>query len=305
MEQESSGIRWGIEQRLEFIEFRLFWEGGVNRSDIIDVFGVSVPQASKDLSLYQERAPGNVDYDKSAKRYVATQDFVPRFLKPDPDSYLSRLRSLGEGLSLPVESWIAHPPQTDIAITPKRDINIDVLRVVLEAVRERRSLEVLYQSMSKQRPDPVWRRITPHAFGYDGFRWHARAFCHVDQKFKDFLLPRTLEARSPGEPGAAGEQDRLWHEFFDFEIVPHPELTPSQKIVVAKDYGMTNGKCVLSVRYAMLFYVLRRLGLLGDASKQPARLQHIVASSCIDVQDALKRAEFVENNTENQASAQG
>ncbi|QCM13689.1 transcriptional regulator (plasmid) [Agrobacterium tumefaciens] len=297
MNDENPGIRWGVEQRLEFIEFRLFWEGGVNRSDIINVFGVSVPQASKDLSLYQERAPGNVDYDKRAKRYVAARGFEPRFFKPDPEAYLSRLRSLGEGLSAPVESWIAHPPQTDIALTPKRDIDTDVLRAVLNAVRDGGSIEILYQSMSKQRPDPVWRRITPHAFGYDGFRWHARAFCHIDRKFKDFLLPRALEARAPGEPGEEGIKDELWHEHFNLEIVPHPHLTPSQQIVVAKDYGMTDGKCTLPVRYAMLFYVLRRLGLLIDASQEPARRQHIVVSDYGSVQKALKYAEFFQNES--------
>lgn len=292
MKNEGPGMRWGVEQRLEFIEFRLFWEGGVNRSDIIDVFGVSVPQASKDLSLYQERAPGNMEYDKSAKRYVAATGFEPHFLKPDPDVYLSRLRSLGEGLAMPVESWIANPPNTDIALTPKREINTSVLRVLLQAMRDHRSIEILYQSMSKQRPDPAWRRISPHAFGYDGFRWHARAFCHIDGKFKDFLLPRALDARAPGELGASSANDKLWHEHFSFEIVPHPNLTPSQQLVVAKDYGMVGGRTVLSVRYAMLFYVLRRLGLLGDAAKEPARRQHIVASSYNEVQTALAHAEF-------------
>ena len=29
-------------QRLEFIEFRLFWEGHMNRIDLMDQFGVSV-----------------------------------------------------------------------------------------------------------------------------------------------------------------------------------------------------------------------------------------------------------------------
>ena len=62
-------MRWGVEKRLKFIEFRLFWEGGINRADIVDQFGVSVPQASKDLTLYEEKAPGNLIYDKSAKRY--------------------------------------------------------------------------------------------------------------------------------------------------------------------------------------------------------------------------------------------
>ena len=63
-------MRWGLEQRLEFVDFRLYWEGGINRSDITDRFGVSVPQASKDLTLYAIKAPGNLSYDKSAKRYV-------------------------------------------------------------------------------------------------------------------------------------------------------------------------------------------------------------------------------------------
>ncbi|PCG07421.1 WYL domain-containing protein, partial [Sphingomonas ginsenosidimutans] len=47
-----SGLRRGVESRLEFIEFRLFWEGHVNRSDLIDVFGVSINQASTDLNRY-------------------------------------------------------------------------------------------------------------------------------------------------------------------------------------------------------------------------------------------------------------
>ena len=34
MTYEIPSMRWGVEQRLEFIEFRLLWEGGVNRSDI-------------------------------------------------------------------------------------------------------------------------------------------------------------------------------------------------------------------------------------------------------------------------------
>ena len=42
-------MRWGVEKRLEFIEFRLYWEACINRADITDQFGVSVPQASKDL----------------------------------------------------------------------------------------------------------------------------------------------------------------------------------------------------------------------------------------------------------------
>jgi hypothetical protein len=119
----------------------------------------------------------------------------------------------------------------------------------------------------------------------------------MEQKFKDFFLPRTLQARDVGEPGAAGDQDRLWHEFFAVEISPHPALTKSQKRVVAKDYGMGDGKCVLSVRYAMLFYVLKRLGLLGDAEREDPRRQHIVVVNKSAMQSALAKAGIIDANT--------
>ena len=292
MAESLTALKWGVERRLEFIEFRLFWEGGVNRSDIIDTFDVSVPQASKDLTLYQERAPNNAVYDKSAKRYVASDQFEPHFLKPDPDGYLSRLRSVAEGLIDLSESWITQVPDTDIALTPRRDIDDAVLRTVLGAVRDHRSVDIHYQSMSKDRPDPIWRRITPHAFGYDGFRWHVRAYCHVTDKFKDFLLPRILGVGALGEGGSDALNDAQWQERFGVEIGPHPELTPSQKAVIAKDYGMEGGSAVLIVRYAMLFYVLKRLGLLGDAAKLPARSQHIVVTNQDATAAALEKADF-------------
>jgi hypothetical protein len=288
-------MRWGVEQRLEFIEFRLFWEGSINRSDIIDAFGVSVPQASKDLSLYQERAPGNMDYDKRGRRYVAQPDFTLRFLEPDPYVFLSRLRSVCEGQLSAADSWIGEMPDADIAATPRRDIDIGILRKVLTAVRTGQSIEICYQSMSPKRPDPVWRRITPHAFGFDGFRWHARSFCHLQETFKDFLLPRILEAGPFGKPGALGGSDTLWHDYYDIEIVAHPGLTESQKLVVGKDYGFVGGKGTVTVRYAMLFYVLKRLGLLGNPEKEDPRRQHIVALHPDDVQNALKKASGPQN----------
>jgi hypothetical protein len=272
MAADEGKINWGVERRLEFIEFRLSWEGGVRRSDIMSAFRVSEPQASKDLSLYQERAPGNAVYDKGSKRYVASEGFRPVCLQGGPDEYLMRLRSLGEGLTDPRDSWIGSQPDVDVVLTPERQVS--------------------YQSMSPQRPDPAWRRISPHAFGYDGFRWHARAYCHLTDRFKDFLLPRILGSRGPGDGGRPGREDGLWQERFAVRIAPHPDLGAQQQAIVAKDYGMVDGTTELEVRYAMLFYVLKRLGLLGDAAKLPARSQHIVVINQEETKVALDKAEF-------------
>ena len=288
MLESGMALKWGVERRLEFIEFRLFWEGGVNRSDIIDMFDVSVPQASKDLTLYQERAPRNAVYDKSAKRYVAAPDFSPIFLKPDPDGYLSRLRSLAEGLSESTESWIASPPDTDIALTPRRRVDSGALRAVLDAVRDKKSLEVHYQSMSKERAAPVWRRMTPHALGYDGFRWHARAYCHIDQKFKDFILSRCLDCRGLGEAEGFPESDELWNSLFQVVLIPNPALTSGRQEVVAQDFAMVDGRVVVPVRRATLYYFSKRLRL--DLASGDPRETPVVVSNREDFDSALSEA---------------
>ncbi len=89
MENDRSELRWGVEQRLEFIEFRLFWEGHVNRSDLMDQFGVSVNQASTDLNRYIGFAPENMVYDKSEP---------PRFSRRVLGSKVRRLRRRRSGL---------------------------------------------------------------------------------------------------------------------------------------------------------------------------------------------------------------
>ena len=52
----------GIALQLEFIDFRLFWEGRIIRSDLTDQFGISAPQASTDLARYQELVATNLTY---------------------------------------------------------------------------------------------------------------------------------------------------------------------------------------------------------------------------------------------------
>jgi hypothetical protein len=75
-----SELRWARAQRLEFIEFRLFWEGHVNRSDLMEQFGLSVNQASTGLNRYIGLAPDNMLYDKSAQTYVRGPDYVAQCL---------------------------------------------------------------------------------------------------------------------------------------------------------------------------------------------------------------------------------
>lgn len=282
-------MRWSIETRLEFIDFRLFWEGALNRSDIVDYFGVSVPQASTDLSRYQELAPGNIEYDRSGKHYLATKNFNPVFRQPDADGYLNQLRSIGNHVQKPEETWLAALPEFEAMPIPRRRVDPIILRDLLTAMRNNHSVHVHYQSLTRE--DAVWRWITPHALGSDGFRWHIRAFCHVDRTFKDFLLPRFLATKERDEAGAPKSADVPWNEFVEVELVPHPKLSKAQRRVVALDFGMEDESIKISLRLALLYYFLKRLNLEGDAERRPPREQHVVVANKADVAAALKRAD--------------
>lgn len=274
MESGKSDLRWGVAQRLEFIEFRLFWEGHVNRSDLMEQFGLSVNQASADLNRYIGFAPDNMVYDKSARTYVRGPDYAAQFLKPDASRYLAQLRSLADGIMDSDDTWIAELPSYDAAPTPARGVNPVTLRSVVGAIRRSEAIEVKYQSLS--RPEPSWRWIAPHAIGFDGFRWHTRAFCQADEVFKDFLLSRILDTRGVESSVVTDVADADWQEHVTLEIGPHPELSENQKSVIALDYGMRGGKARIKVRRALLYYALKRLGLDTDPSARKPHEQQIV-----------------------------
>lgn len=144
MENDKVELRWGIEQRLEFIEFRLFWEGHVNRSDVVEQFGLSVNQASTDLNRYIGLAPDNMVYDRSARTYVRGPEFRARFLRPDASRYLAQPRSLADDIMDSDDVWIADLPSYDAAPTPARGVDPVTLRSVVGAIRRSEAIEVKY-----------------------------------------------------------------------------------------------------------------------------------------------------------------
>ena len=283
-------MRWGVEKRLKFIEFRLYWEGGINRADITRQFGVSVPQASKDLNLYEEKAPGNLAYNKSAKRYVAAADFRPVFLKPLSNSYLVQLYSASDLVGDLQETWLAFTPDFDAMPIPHRRIDAEILRSIVASIRNERALEIRYQSMNADRLVPEWRWITPHAFGNDGLRWHVRAFCHIDKKFKDFILSRCLGSRNEDLPGATADVDTVWLETFDVTLVPNPVLGDAQQRVIAQDYEMDDGRVSVSVRKALLYYFQKRLRLDVSSELDKPHETPIVVSNRAEFDAALAEA---------------
>ncbi len=269
--------RWNVERRLEFIDFRLYWEGHVNRSDLVDYFGVSVPQASADLSYYQETAKGNAVYDKTAKTYVAGPRFKPVFFNPTADRYLAQLRLIESGIMTEEEAWAVRLPSYSIVPILRRRLEAKTLRNILDAIRTGASLHVKYQSMSH--PEPKSRWISPHALGFDGFRWHARAWCHTRNSFRDFVLARILEVGEAKASDIDPKQDTGWQREVTLRLAPHPALKGGQRRVVELDFGMTDGVVEVKTRLCLAYYLERQFGLDRDPSAvKPERQQIVLAN---------------------------
>lgn len=158
--------------------------------------------------------------------------------------------------------------------TPARGVAPEILRDVLAAIHKPAALQITYQSMS--RPEPSARWIEPHALAFDGFRWHARAFCQNDQVFKDFLLSRVVEIGKRGPVTADQQSDTDWHSEVVLEIGPHPDLSLTQSRAIEMDYGMQDDRAQIPVRSALLFYALKRLGVDTDPAARRPQDQQIV-----------------------------
>ena len=267
---ERSGPRWSAERRLEFIDFKLGWEGTINRGQLVEFFGISVQQASSDLAAYAEKWPENLVYDRSAKTYRATPGFVPGHARLGAEYYLQQLSAKKAGGDS-VRSFIGWEPPAVVLSYPSRPVKAEVLREILVAIRDGRELQVTYQSM--QAPDASVRWIAPHALANDGARWHTRAWCFERADFRDFVLSR-LDAVQASRPITIDPQlDHEWHTEIDIVLRPRAGLSKTQQATVAAEYSMRGSQLVLKTRRALAFYMMRQLHLVpstdANVAEQP------------------------------------
>ncbi|GAB2930864.1 helix-turn-helix transcriptional regulator [Hafnia psychrotolerans] len=266
------GARWGQERRLEFIDYRLRWDGQINRSSITDFFGISVPQASLDLNEYTKLAPDNLQYDMSARVYRSTGLFQPVFATSSLECYLDNLLSVAVKSELQYGNFLGW--RTPVAAVPRllRRLDSDVVIQILRAIREGEAVQVIYQSMSD--PEGSERTVTPHSLVHDGYRWHTRAWCHKRKEFRDFLLSRIVQAHNAGPDEERTNCDTAWNTYIKVILFAHPGLRPAQRSLIETDYAMVDGEIHLECRQALLHYLLFQLNLTEAQSNQaPEALQ--------------------------------
>jgi len=266
---------WAAQERLRFIERSLYWRAWVKRRDLGEGFGISLAQASADLQRYFQLNPSAAHYDTRAKRYRGEQGMRCVLHSPRLEEAMAYFLEGGTAAwppPLPAGGTAASPALSRIAL-PSREAAPEVQRAVFLAVLGSLRLHVHYGSLSGRQP-ARWRWIAPHAFGHDGYRWHARAWCEENADYRDFVLARIHQVRWPTDPAHPPRPDEDWDTFVELALRPDAALSPDQRRAVEADFGMADGLLVLKVRRAMRDYLLDHLRLPAwDGQARPPLLQ--------------------------------
>lgn len=276
--QDVQQVRWDLALRYRLIETVVWWEGRLTTGHLIQSFGISRQQASKDINTYiNEHAPKNLTYDKQLKGYVPSKHFKPLFIDDSASAYLHLLNQTHsraphvEGLALAY----AH---TMVLEVPDRTIRPEVLRPLLKACRENEVIAVEYVSLAN--PVPETRLIAPHTLVYTGMRWHVRAYCEKNRMYRDFVLSR-LRGQPEFERRTENliDADEDWNTEVAVVIEPDSRLKPEQKAIIEADFGMEAGVLTIPTRRALVKYVLQRFQIDPKKLDPKAAAQQIVVKN--------------------------
>ncbi|MGF6872186.1 helix-turn-helix transcriptional regulator [Paraburkholderia sp. MM5477-R1] len=241
--------------RLAYIEQKLWFVGDMRRQDLVDRFGVQTAAATRDLSLYRELAPGNLEYDSRGKLYVMGPEFEPMF-HFSPERILTWL-SEGFGDGEPINSRAGVDCEIPARLGQPA---LPILATITRAMKQHQVLRIKYHSLGTGRSE---REIAPFALLDTGLRWHARAYDRKSGDFRDFVLTRIQDVTILHDtvigPHEQPDQDIQWSRIVELELVPHPGQ-PHPKIT-EMDYGMRDGMLKVRLRAATAGYVLRKWGV--------------------------------------------
>lgn len=238
-------------ERLAFLEMRAYFTGELRRADIEARFGIKPAASSRDIGVYREIAPENLDYDGVGRCYRPSAVFRPLFEFQSERVLAWLLQGFGDGLDLGLKQ--AAPCEGPGQLVKP---DMEVLGAITRAMCAKKALRVNYLSLSSGAGK---REIVPVALADNGLRWHVRGYDRERQRFSDFVLTRIAKAQELEGDVAESEMlaaDEQWARMVDMELVPHPAI--KQPKAIEADYGLEDGVLKIKARAALAGYVLRR-----------------------------------------------
>ena len=240
------------QDRLRHIELRLRFLGEVRRPDVMLRFGIQSAAASRDLAVYRDLAPQNIEFDSRSKGYLLGSAFSPLFPTSADQALAWLAEQLGDAIAPSSESLLP-------CLMPSRlsHPDLEVLACITRSIHLKQVLDIRYHSISSGASQ---RQIVPFALLDTGLRWHVRAFDRKSNEFRDFVLTRiqapNVQAESSPQRHETPEHDAQWARIVELDLVPHPDQPRPE--ITRMDYGLHDGSLRLKLRAAIAGYVLRK-----------------------------------------------
>jgi hypothetical protein len=239
-------------QRLSFIDFSLLFKGSVSRKDLTNKFEMGMANATRDLAVYRELAPENIEFGQKERSYFQAKTFKPLFNYDARQTMAKLSNNISDGFDgiLEIPFPVDAPYQLNVP-------DIFVVAKIVQAILKSKSISIIYTSLSS---GSNAREIVPHTIIDNGLRWHVRGFDLKTSSFRDFVITRISKVTlldKKVEEFETSIEDNQWMRKMDLHIVPHPTNVQFPQ-AIELDYGMENGLLQLTVRAALVGYLLRR-----------------------------------------------
>ncbi|GAC07807.1 MAG: transcriptional regulator [Alteromonadaceae bacterium] len=248
-------------ERFAYIDFMLRFLGGLNRSDLLNFFGIGDAAASKEISEYKNLRKSNVDYDRVLRKNVILRDSFKPLIDLDAETALGMLANGFNKNKLYSRPML---PYQRVGAAPHH-LNIDLVSKITRAIKSNTSVRCKYLSGNSK--NHAERTLLPTAFFYDGQSWMFRAFHRELNKgngvFKCFEFSRLLSVlECPTDHASPSEtlpQDSDWHLVVPIQLELHPSLSENKKSTLIQEFGLDkkqNG--FVTTEKAVLVYYLKK-----------------------------------------------
>lgn len=246
-------------ERFAYIDFVLKFLGGLNRSDLLEFFGIGDAAASKEISEYKKLRPTNVEYDRVLRKNGLLRDTFVSLLDLDAETALGMLANGFNKNKLYNRPML---PYQRIGATP-RHLNVEFVSKVTRAIHSKTAIKCSY--ISGNSGNHKERILIPTAFFYDGQSWMFRAF-HRDSvsgkgQFKCFEFSRLQNViECPGIAANQTEklaQDADWHLVVPLQLTLHPNLSEYKRSTLIQEFGLDEerGEFVITEKAVLVYYL--------------------------------------------------
>lgn len=251
------GTEADVSARDVFILRRAAWVGAVTRRDLVEAFGISAPQATKDLAAVIKKYPDVLERQRE-RGGVGLKIGAP---VPEEASATRILELFRHGGSLRETGLHAH--ELEVLVCPGKPYVLPepALSVLLKAAVGGHPLQIGYTGLRKGESMRL-RRVLPMMLEFTGKKWRFTAFdLDMDEpEEKTFVMARVTEVHfvPHSRPLAAKVKKLLecWRTRGDsknFEVILNENLTADQRVVVERELGVRGSMVMLNERDAFEF----------------------------------------------------